>query len=240
MPKTPLLVLAGFVAGLGISCWLQSSSPPFVEAATSPPATPSRSGARDAVGVSGSRGSGGDALPFIDRARRADAATLREQRLAVDLIVAGFAPDRAAWIDGRVQELRLQAKQAQDEARRAGRPPPADAEAVTLRAELGDQDFERFLMARGVPTGVIVSSVPARSPAERAGMQPGDEIFFYDGKRVFNARELNELAARDALGEPVVADVRRDGQNLRVVLPRGPLGVAGGDDPRAAAPAVVR
>jgi len=72
--------------------------------------------------------------------------------------------------------------------------------------------------------------VLARSPGERAGLQRGDEIFSYDGKRVFNVQELNELMLVAAGGESVVADVRRNGENLRLVLPRGPIGVRGGGD----------
>jgi S1-C subfamily serine protease len=144
------------------------------------------------------------------------------------LIAAGFAPDRAAWIDRRTQELRMQLMQAQYEARRDGRPPPADAEATTLRAELGDQDYERFLTATGRSTAVNIMGVLASSPAERAGLQQGDEIVAYDGKRVFDVTELNELTLGGASGESVVVDVRRDGQNLQIVMPRGPLGVWGG------------
>jgi S1-C subfamily serine protease len=73
-------------------------------------------------------------------------------------------------------------------------------------------------------------TVLASSPAERAGLQRGDEIFSYDGKRVFNVRELNELTPVAASDEPVVVDVRRNGENLRIVLPRGPIGVRGGGD----------
>ena len=241
MPKTVLLVVAGFVAGLGIVCLLQPSSKPPVEAEaasrTASAARPDLSGLADAplqealAAEVDQRKDGSSELdpPFIDRAHDG-ATTSREERLAVDLIVAGFAPDRAEWIKRRAQELRMQTMQAQSEARREGRPPPADVEAATLRTELGDQDYERFLAARGVPASVNVMEVLARSPGERAGLQRGDEIFSYDGKRVFNVQELNELMLVAASGESVVVDVRRNGENLRLVLPRGPIGVRGGGD----------
>ena len=164
------------------------------------------------------------------RVRREAAATPEErQRLAIDrLIAAGFAPDRAEWINRRTQELRMQTMQSQYEARREGRPPPADVEATTLRAELGEQDYERFLTAQGRPTSVNVTGVLASSPAERAGLQSGDEIVAYDGKRVFDVGELNQLTMQGTSGESVVVDVRRNGQNVQLVLPRGPLGVYGG------------
>ena len=165
------------------------------------------------------------------RVRREAAATPEErQRLAIDrLVAAGFAPDRAEWLNRRIQELRMQAMQSQYEAKREGRPaPPDNLEATTLRAELGDQDYERFLTAQGRSTSVNIMGVLASSPAERAGLQQGDEIVSYDGKRVFDVQELNELTLGGTSGESVVVDVRRDGQNLQLVLPRGPIGVWGG------------
>ena len=120
--------------------------------------------------------------------------------------------------------------QAQSESRREGRPPPVDTAAVTLRTELGDEDYERFLTARGVPASVNIIGVLASSPAERAGLRRGDEIFSYDGQRVFNVQDLNELTLVATTGEPVVVDVRRNGENLRVVVPRGPIGVRGAGD----------
>ena len=152
----------------------------------------------------------------------------RQRRTVERLIAGGFAPDRAEWINRRTQELRMQAMQAQYEARREGRPPPADGEAATLRAELGDQDYERYLAAMGRSTAVNVSGVLASSPAERAGLQPGDEIVAYDGKRVFDVAELNELTLGGTSGESVVLDVRRSGQNVQIVMPRGPIGIWGG------------
>lgn len=168
--------------------------------------------------------------------REAAAATPEErQRFAIDrLVAAGFAPDRAEWINRRTQELRMQAMQAQYEAKRDGRPPPPDNfEATALRADLGDQDYERFLAAQGRSTRVNVMGVLASSPAERVGLQAGDEIVSYDGKRVFDAQELNELTLGGAGGSgnasaSVVIDVRRNGQNLQIVVPRGPLGIWGG------------
>ena len=231
MRNTVPLILAGFIAGLGIT-WLSPSSKPSVgvePASERPEVSTGFAGARleDVFANQLEQGSSPLDPPFIDRARDG-AATRQEQRLAVDLVVAGFAPDRAEWINRRVQELRMQAMQAQSEARREGRPPPADVEAATLRTELGDQDYERFLAARGVPASVNVMEVLARSPGERAGLQRGDEIFSYDGKRVFNVQELNELMLVAASGESVVADVRRNGQNMQIVLPRGPIGIWGG------------
>jgi hypothetical protein len=147
------------------------------------------------------------------------------------LIAAGFPPDRAAWIERRTSELRMQALQAQYDAQRQGKPfDPGQAfnGDKTLRAELGDADYERYLQAMGRPTSVGVQGVLASSPAERAGLKAGDEVVAYDGKRVFDLRELNALTYDGTAGESVTVSVRRDGQTVQLVLPRGPLGITGG------------
>jgi membrane-associated protease RseP (regulator of RpoE activity) len=147
------------------------------------------------------------------------------------LIAAGFSPDRAEWIDRRTQELRMQALQAQYDAQRDGRPLEPGAVLAgerTLRAELGEADYERYLEAVGRPTSVGVQGLLASSPAEAAGLKSGDQIVSYAGQRVFDLRELNALTLEGKAGESVVVEVRRDGQTLQLVMPRGPIGIFGG------------
>jgi hypothetical protein len=157
-----------------------------------------------------------------------------ERRLVERLTAAGFAPDRAEWINRRTSELRMEALQAEYEARRQGDGQTALPLARTmelegsLRADLGDADYERYLEALGRPTRVGVQSVLASSPAERAGLKPGDEVLAYGGQRVFNMRELNDLIYEGNGGDSVVVDIVRDGQPLQIVLPRGPIGVVAG------------
>ena len=244
MLKTTLALVAGLIAGLAIAFWLQRSSEPSVEA----PAQIDEHATLESLGESPvraprARKSASDRLDpdlpaFVDRGRRAAAAN--PERLVIDLVVAGFAPDRAEWIERRTQDLRMQAVEAQDEARREGRPPPPDLDATTLRAELGDADYERFLTAQGRPTSITIKRVLARSPAERAGLQPGDEIFAYDSTRVFDIRQLSELELGGTSGESVVVGVRRNGQHFGFTLPKGPIGILGGGDVRGRAPGFQR
>jgi hypothetical protein len=93
-----------------------------------------------------------------------------------------------------------------------------------LREEIGDSDYEKYLEAQGRPTSVGVASVMASSPADRAGLQSGDEIVGYDGKRVFSSYELMQQTMTAGDGN-VVVDVVRDGAPLQIVVPRGPIGV---------------
>ncbi len=153
----------------------------------------------------------------------------KEERIGV-LVSAGFSPDRAAWIDTRTSELTMQRLQAQYQRRRGDTVDPAllDNAAATLRLELGEAEYERYLEAFGMPTKVGVANVIASSPAEVAGLRAGDEIVTYAGTRVFDMRELNNLTVEGTPGQPVVLDVQRDGQNLQLVMPRGPIGISGG------------
>jgi hypothetical protein len=158
--------------------------------------------------------------------RRADAA------LSERLAEAGFPPDRAQWIETRVEQLRVEAMQARYDAQREGRTPEGLAALrsldATLREELGDTDYERYLAATGRPTQVRVTNVLASSAAEQSGMLAGDEIYTYAGERVFDVRELNRLLLEGESGEPVVVDVMRDGRPIQLVIPRGPLGITSG------------
>jgi len=147
------------------------------------------------------------------------------------LIGAGFPPDRAAWIEHRTSELRMQALQAQYDAQRQGKPfDPSQGfnGDGALRTDLGDNDYERYLKATGRPTSVGIQGVLASSPGERAGLKPGDEVVAYDGKRVFDLRDLNTLTFEGTAGESVTVSVRREGQTVQLTVPRGPIGIVGG------------
>jgi len=151
-----------------------------------------------------------------------------EQRVSV-LEEGGFSPDRAAWIEQRRSELQLQAMQAQYAQRRgenvdAGQLRPEQ----TLRSELGDRDYEKYLQAQGRPTTVGVFNVLPSSPAAKAGMQQGDQIMSYGGQRVFNMADLTDLTLQGAPGQSVTLEVQRNQQTVQLVIPRGPIGIAAG------------
>jgi membrane-associated protease RseP (regulator of RpoE activity) len=155
----------------------------------------------------------------------------RDARRIDRLVDGGFTPERAQWIVRRAAELRMQALQARYDAERKGEPfdPQAAFSAEQpLREALGDQEYEQYLKAMGRSTRVAVRDVLASSPAEQAGLQSGDQVVAYDGKRVFDAGDLNRLVLDGQPGEPVAVDVIRDGQPMQIYVPRGPLGITGG------------
>lgn len=151
----------------------------------------------------------------------------RERRLD-RLVEAGFARDRAEAIDRRVQELQVQDEQARFDAQRNNQPYRGVDIGATLRKELGDADYEKYLAGTGRPTSVRVMDVVASSPAEKAGLKPGDQILSYAGQRVFDNADLNALTRQGTPGEAVTVEVQRDGQTVQLSVPRGVLGVQSG------------
>ncbi len=172
----------------------------------------------------------GDAVPSSREARRRYRNS-REERFD-NLVKAGFLPSQAEWITQREQELQMQALQARFEAERSGEDIDWTASRTltsdTLREELGDADYERYLEANNRPTSVAVSSVIESSPAQTAGLMPGDQIIRYDGQRVFSMTDLMRQTMQGEPGQTVLVDVMRNGNLLQVVMPRGPVGITGG------------
>ncbi len=148
------------------------------------------------------------------------------------LIEAGFLPSQASMIVRRESELQMESLRSRYEAERSG--DPADywrsrsASSETLRQELGDADYERYLTANDRSTSVTISSVIDSSPAQSAGLQAGDEIVRYDGERVFSMTDLTRQTMDGTAGQHVVVDIMRDGIPMQIVLPRGPVGISGG------------
>lgn len=66
-----------------------------------------------------------------------------------------------------------------------------------------------------------VSSVIAGSPAEQAGIQTGDIITHFDGKRIDSFRELSNLVQTHTVGDQIRITVRRDNQPMSMQVTLG-------------------
>ena len=147
------------------------------------------------------------------------------------LVANGFTEGRAKQILELEDEARMAALQAEYEAQRNGEEFDPWARAVdfqgTLRERLGDADYEKYLTAQGGQASITVREVIGSSPANQAGLRPGDRIVSYDGKRVFGMSDLKSMAFSGDPGEDVIVDIERNGQRMQLVLPRGPLGITG-------------
>ena len=167
------------------------------------------------------------------RRSRDFAAMIRnfEDRRLQGLMASGFSEDEARRVLQRESEAEYKAMQLAWEAQREGTPLDQlaainDPQAL-LRADLGDADYERFLMAQGQPTSVQITRVLNGSPGSEAGLQPGDQIVSYAGERVFNVTDMRELTLQGAAGEDVVIEIDREGVRMQLSVPRGPVGITG-------------
>lgn len=171
----------------------------------------------------------GNAIAEARSRQRADLPTEAEQRLA-RLTGAGFSAARANWVIRRESELQMDVLRNQYDSMRTGEPmnpmnPDLNMNTM-LREELGDVQYEMYLQAGGRSTAVGVRSVFESSPAQTAGLLPGDAITHYDGARVFSSYDLTRQAMQGTEGERVVVSFMRDGIAMQIVMPRGPLGVS--------------
>lgn len=62
--------------------------------------------------------------------------------------------------------------------------------------------------------GALVASVTKGSPAEKAGLEPGDVILRYDGQTIDTMRALPRQVANTTIGKTVDVTVWRDGRNV--------------------------
>jgi S1-C subfamily serine protease len=94
-----------------------------------------------------------------------------------------------------------------------------------LRQELGDEDYDWLRYATGESNRVVVRDVLDRTPANRAGIRPGDSVRSYADRRIFTPGELKRATSRGEVGEWVRVELEREGEIVSVSVQRGPLGV---------------
>ncbi len=133
---------------------------------------------------------------------------------------------REAWEEHELERLYLT-----DRARREGWARTSRyrqelrALGTGFRDDLGEDAYDALLYATGRPNRVVVGDVLDRSPAQAAGLAPGDVIVDYDGARVYAPSELQKATSLGRAGESVTMEVLRDGRSIRLRVDRGPLGV---------------
>jgi len=71
------------------------------------------------------------------------------------------------------------------------------------------------------PRGALVAGVVVPSPAERAGMRPGDVIIEWDGKPIGNPTDLKIAVARTQPGARVTVRVIRQGRSRQLAVTVG-------------------
>ena len=155
----------------------------------------------------------------------------RQQKRLID---AGFSEQQASTLIGRQEDTAMERLYLRDQAAREGW---LDTERYqeelaklpnvneSIRADLSDTDYDKYLYATRQRNRVMVTSVLQGSPAQSAGVQPGDVVYSMDGQRVFENDDILKISSQGNAGEAVSVEVLRDGEIVQLYVPRGPLGV---------------
>jgi hypothetical protein len=160
----------------------------------------------------------------------ADAETQKRWFDEPALVASGVDERHAAWLHERFEALQMDELYLRDQAVREGwlRRPRYARQLRRLQAEareeIGDEDYDRMLFAAGRNNRVLLEDVLSDSPAAAAGIQGGDVLLRYDGRAVFDIRDLVSSTASGEPGSTVSVDVLRGGEELRFYVERGPLG----------------
>jgi len=150
------------------------------------------------------------------------------------LLAAGIDATTATEIRRRRDELALSEIYLRDQAAREGwhDTPRFAAEMAeierqrpSIRDEIGDEAYDRYLAALDQPNRVAVNEVMLESPAAAAGLQAGDVVLRYGETRIFSPGELVTATRGGTAGENVQMQIIRQGRPFEITVPRGPLGV---------------
>ena len=153
------------------------------------------------------------------------------ERFDEALIELGFVASEVQELRERWDQTRLAKLELTDRAMREGwmhRPrhryqlEQIDAE---LRRQLGDDGYERMLIATRQPNRVLVHSVLRGSVAAIAGIRAGDRLVAYGGTRIFSPNDVRKATVSGVKDESARVRVERNGGQMSFVVPRGPLGV---------------
>ncbi|MDA7599386.1 PDZ domain-containing protein, partial [Alphaproteobacteria bacterium] len=72
-----------------------------------------------------------------------------------------------------------------------------------------------------VAEGALVSSVNENSPADSAGIEPGDVVLSFDGKRIEKMRDLPRIVAETEVGSNATVELFRNGKPVTVTVVLG-------------------
>ena len=156
-----------------------------------------------------------------------------QQDSQTNLLNAGFEPATVEEIQNIRNDLQLQRLELRDRATREGwvrtdrfrDEQRALRNGSLVRETLGDEDFDKFLLAEGRDNRVRIDSVIENSAADLAGIQVGDIVMRYADERIFGFRDLQQSTTEGERDQPVNIQISREGELLDFVIPRGPMGV---------------
>jgi hypothetical protein len=99
------------------------------------------------------------------------------------------------------------------------------AALAELREELSEDDYLAARYAAAYSTEITIYAVSPGTAAFQLGLLPGDQIYAYDGYRLFDTHEYRDLRDQEVdRGRPVILQIRRGGQTFEVEVPGGDVG----------------
>jgi len=150
------------------------------------------------------------------------------------LVAAGLDSFTAEQIARRVSESELRRLELRDKAIREGyigseqyreeMMALRDAQ-VRVKDEIDESTYDRYLYYSGQSNRVAVSSVMLGSAAESSGVQAGDVLLRYEDSSLYKPGDIRGLTSQGEKNETVNLTLLRDGNQMTVSVPRGPLGV---------------
>ncbi len=150
-----------------------------------------------------------------------------------DLLAAGVSADQASQLLRRISQQNYRQLELQNLIRRY--PEQAaqyrnelrelNQNRISLRSELDEASYDKYLYQSGQNNRVEVSSVMAGSPAETAGFSTGDIILSYDNKKILSWTDIRQATLDGDINSYTNVDVLRDGERITLTVPRGTLGV---------------
>jgi hypothetical protein len=191
--------------------------------------------ARNTARSANERGTEG-AAPDADTTNTAGAGAGENAMSAMEraLTAAGIDSATAADIKRRRDEVAMMEIYLRDQATReqwlntprfAEEMAAIDGQRTSVREEIGDDAYDRYLFALGQTNRVRVDDVMLESVAAQAGLQAGDMILRYGDTRVFAPDALVTETRSGTAGEIIELDILRNGERFQVRVPRGPLGL---------------
>ena len=122
--------------------------------------------------------------------------------------------------DGQAMTLQVTTDElpAEDEVQVAAAQGPDGVEATRLGIVVRDLTEEEGASVDAADRGVLVSSVSAGGPAERAGIREGDLILMLDNRKVANGDDFSRLVAELPQDKAVSVLVQREGNPVFLAL----------------------
>lgn len=77
---------------------------------------------------------------------------------------------------------------------------------------------DKLSKEHNLPIGVYIQQIEEFSPAQKAGLLPGDVITKFDGKKVKTVQEINDLKQKHNSGDSVEVEITRDGKSKKLSL----------------------